>query len=70
LPSLSALRSVLAETSSRHAAAQQEAIGSLRELALGGDVQVHPHVEVSPAAWDLVSLRPFLRRLTQPWSDP
>jgi len=67
---LTALRSVLARTSVRPASARHEAIPPPQELVLRDDVLVHPHAEVNPPVCDLGTLRPFLRRLVQPWSDP
>jgi hypothetical protein len=66
---LTALRSVLARTSSRHAAGRHEAIHPRPELVLRDDVLVYPHAEVNPPVCDFATLRPFLRRLAQPWSD-
>jgi hypothetical protein len=60
MSSSSVLRSVLAGPSRVE---REEAIHSLRELALREHVRVHPDMQVDPAACDLARLRTFIRKL-------
>lgn len=64
MPNLAVLRAVLDGVPVRaETATEDEPSGSIHELRLGANVQVHPHTEINRDFWDRVSLRSFLRRL-------